>query len=352
MFRYSNSLSAARRSLAGFPRDAFARTDETDDAIFYAQERIVSHLDSVALRTVEDVIAQLVIEEEPIILDLMASWDSHIPNSIEPAEVVGLGLNEDELSANEALSEFVVHDLNKDPRLPFADGQFDAVICTVSVDYMTRPLEVFRDVGRVLQPGGLFLVIFSNRYFPPKVVKMWRETSEEERVLLVADFFDETAAFEQPRVFVSRGKPRPKDDKYAHLGIPSDPVYAVYADRRGGFDLRRKIVADRQRIPYPVSEEEIQRRKTRVKDTLRCPYCDQGLEKWKVPDTPFVEWPSEFQFICFNDVCAYFVGGWGAMASQGNPCSYRFMYDPLTNGCHAIPVLTAKALREGIVEGE
>jgi SAM-dependent methyltransferase len=349
MFTYLNSLPVANKRLGRFPSDAFARADETDDALFYAQERLVSHLDSVALRTVEDVIAQLVIEQEPVILDLMASWDSHIPDSVQPAKVVGLGLNERELSANRALSEFVVHDLNKDPRLPFVDGQFDAAICTVSVDYMTRPLDVFREVGRVLQPGGLFLVVFSNRFFPPKVVKIWREAGEEERVLLVADLFDESAVFDLPRVFVSRGKPRPKDDKYAQLGIPSDPVYAVYSDRRGGFDLRRKIVVDRQRIPYPVSEEEIGERKARIKDTLRCPYCDEMLEKWEVPDTPFVEWPSEFQFICFNDECAYFLGGWSTMASQGNPCSYRFMYDPLTDGCHPIPVLSRDALREGIV---
>jgi SAM-dependent methyltransferase len=351
MLRYLQSLPV-ENAIRRFSKDAFSRTDETDDAVFYAKDRFVSHLDSVALSTIEDVIGQLVIDEEPVILDLMASWDSHIADTIHPAKMIGLGLNENELSENKALSEFVIHDINKNPRLPFDSGVFDAVTCSLSVDYMTHPLEVFREVVRILAPGGLFLVTFSNRFFPPKVVRIWRDASEEERVLLVADFFDEAPGFEQPRVFVSKGKPRPKDDKYAHLGIPSDPVYAVYAAKRGGFDKSRKIIVDLQRTPYPFSKEEIEQRRSRVKDTFRCPYCDERLNKWEVPDSPYIEWPSEFQYICFNDECAYFVGGWHTMASQGNPCSYRFMYDPPTDGCHPIPVLSRQALRDGIVNGE
>jgi SAM-dependent methyltransferase len=348
MLKYTSSLPIARQTRR-LPKDAFARVDESDDSIFYATDRMVSHLDSAALLTVRDLIDQLVVEEEPAILDLMASWDSHIPGTIRPARVMGLGLNRNELAANQALSDYVVHDLNHDPRLPFEDGAFDAVICTVSVDYMTRPLEVFQEVRRVLRAGGVFLVIFSNRFFPPKVVKIWRQSSEEERLLLVADYFDMTPGFEQPRVFVSRGKPRPKDDKYFHLGIPSDPIYAVYAETRGAFDRRRRIVVDRRPAAYPFSEEEIRRRKGQVRETLRCPYCDAPLDKWEVPNSPFIEWSSEFQYICFNDQCTYFAAGWNTMAVRGNPCSYRFMYDPPTGGCHPIPVLSRDALKDGIV---
>jgi hypothetical protein len=97
------------------------------------------------------------------------------------------------------------------------------------------------------------------------------------------------------------------------------------------------------------SAEELQQRTRQVKETLCCPHCDSRLEKWEVPDTPFIEWASEFQFICFNDECPYFEGGWSVMGSQDNACSYRFMYDPESGGCHAIPVLTKEALREHIV---
>ena len=101
----------------------------------------------------------------------------------------------------------MLHDLNEDPILPFEDGTFDVVLNTVSVDYMTRPLEVFREIARILKPGGLFLVIFSNRMFPQKAVKIWKESNEAERVMLVEDFFRVTDDFEPARVFVSKGKP-------------------------------------------------------------------------------------------------------------------------------------------------
>ena len=122
---------------------------------------------------------------------IMAGWDSHISGDLRAREAVGLGLNENELRKNKVLPEAVIHDLNKDPYLPFPDNRFDVVVNTVSVDYMTKPAEVFKEVGRVLKPGGLFLVIFSNRMFPEKAVKVWREAGEEERVLLVEDFFKE-----------------------------------------------------------------------------------------------------------------------------------------------------------------
>jgi hypothetical protein len=99
----------------------------------------------------------------------------------------------------------------------------------------------------------------------------------------------------------------------------------------------------------PFNSDEIAARKARVKETLRCPYCDQALAKWRVPDSPFNEWPSEFQYICFNDACDYFVAGWGTMAAQGAFGSYRFMYDPPTDGCHPVAVLSLSAMREGIV---
>ena len=177
-------------SIAYTPED-FAREDESDDSLFYATDRMVSHLDSVALATVKAVIGQLVIEKDPVILDLMASWDSHIPESLDCEKLVGLGLNPRELTENRGLDEFVLHDLNKDPSLPFEDNCFDVVLNTVSVDYMIRPIEVFKEVGRILKPGGLFLVTFSNRWFRQKVTKIWRTISDSERVTLVEDIFSQ-----------------------------------------------------------------------------------------------------------------------------------------------------------------
>ena len=333
-----------------FIKDAFSRLDEGDDATFYSRDRFVSHLDSFALDTVKKVIGQLVVEENPAILDLMAGWDSHIPEELRPSRVVGLGLNENELSRNAVLSEIVIHDLNKDPSLPFPDQTFDIVINTVSVDYLTKPLHVFREIGRILKPGGLFLVIFSNRMFPQKAVKVWKESSEEERVLLVEDFFQAVGSFEKPSVFLSKGKPRPKDDKYYQEGIPSDPIYAVYADKKGGARKERPVIT----IAFGdfLEGHELEERKKAIKETLSCPYCGKKLRKWAVPKNPFAyTWDNDFMYICFNDTCPYFVRGWDVMYREGNRgVSYRLMYNPDKDRCLPVPVPTPKALKEGIID--
>src|SRR5512139_1947428 len=134
-------------------KEAFSRFDESDDSLFYATDRFVQHLDAAALDTVEQLVGSLIGEESSVILDLMAGWDSHIPGTLKPRRVVGLGLNGNELARNRALTEWVIHDLNRDPTLPFPDGMFDVVLNTVSVDYMTQPVEVFCEVGRILKPG-------------------------------------------------------------------------------------------------------------------------------------------------------------------------------------------------------
>ena len=335
-----------------YAKGAFSRQDETDDALFYETDRFVGHLDSEARRTIERLIRTLIVDEDAAILDLMAGWDSHIPKAVKAARVVGLGLNENELKQNPALTAYVIHDLNKEPRLPFEDNSFDVVLNTVSVDYITRPMEVFPDVGRVLKPGGLFLVVFSNRMFPQKAVQVWREAGEDERVLLVEELFEGAGVFERATLFVSKGKPRPKDDKYASFGIPSDPVYAVYADKSGGSPVGKKRPAVTMFCEPCEHESSPSMRKKAIKDTLACPHCGERLRKWAVPDSPFGQtWDNDFMYICFNDSCPYYVKGWDHMYKEGNRgVSYRLMYNPEKDCCMPIPVPSPKALRESIVE--
>ncbi|MBN2123660.1 MAG: class I SAM-dependent methyltransferase [Deltaproteobacteria bacterium] len=346
--------NAGNRTVPSFPADAFSRLDPSEDHVFYARDRFVSHIDATALATVEQVIGRLIVEDHPAVLDLMSGWDSHIPGNLKPREVVGLGLNGNELRRNKALTRYVLHDLNADPTLPFPDNAFDAVLNTVSVDYMVRPVEVFREVGRVLRPGGLFLVVFSNRMFPQKAVKIWRESGEDERVLLVEDFFRMAGGFDKPSVFLSKGRPRSEDDKYAHLGIPSDPVYAVYAEKKGGDPHRKSRPEIRLTYGESLSREELERRKKAVKETLCCPHCGEKLKKWAVPDNPFCcTWDNDYMYICFNDACPYYVRGWDFMYREGNRgASYRLMYNPEKDCCMPVPVPSPRALRESIVEEE
>lgn len=346
------SVSAARMQPPEeiFGEDAFSRLDESDDSLFYARERMVQHLDADALATVAWLIGRLVVEERPAVLDLMASWDSHLPEALVPAEVVGLGLNEGELKKNPALTRRLLHDLNREPRLPFADDSFDCVLCTVSVDYLVRPFEVFAEAGRVLKPGGLLLVIFSNRMFPQKAVRVWREATEAERVLLVEDYIRCSGPFGPSSLFVSKGRST-QNDQYAASGAPGDPVYAVYAEKAGGDPARPArpcLVDDRHAMPPAHLVDE---RKRRACETLECPYCGERMLKWTVPQTPFTEWDRDVMHVCFNDECPYYQRGWGAMSAQGI-CgfSYRVLFDRASGSFHCMPVHSSRALRENIVE--
>jgi SAM-dependent methyltransferase len=292
----------------------------------------------------------MIVEERPEILDLMASWDSHL-GSITPGRVVGLGLNRNELDANHVLDERVIHDLNRDPVLPFDDASFDVVLNTVSVDYLTRPFEVVAEAARVLRPGGLLLVLSSNRFFPEKAVRIWREASDQERVMIVEDYLDSCDLLGPSSTYSVQGRPRPATDRYAHLGLPSDPIFAVWAEKVGGPAGRPERRPPDLEPWFVRDPDELERRKAAVAETMSCPYCSERLRKWAVPQTPFTEWDQEFLYVCFNDRCPYLLRGWRAMAEQGNTgFSYRLMFNPGNGRCLPMPIPSLKALRESIVD--
>ncbi len=213
-----------------FSPEAFDRGDPADDRLFYRQPRFVQHIDAHAIDTTRGLYGRL-IPEGSRVLDLMSSWTSHLPEDLETRSVDGLGLNAEELSANPRLSRRVVQDLNRDTHLPFDDGAFDAAVCTVSVEYLTRPFDVFDEMARVLAPGGIFVVTFSNRWFPPKAIRVWTEIHPFERMGLVREYFSRNGHFNRLETFSSQGWPRPDDDKYAGQMLVSDPVFAVWGRR-------------------------------------------------------------------------------------------------------------------------
>lgn len=202
------------------------RVDENADQQFYSEPRLVVHVDEHFIATLGKFLSTK-LPLQATILDLMSSYKSHLPADYRAAKVVGLGMNATELSRNSQLTESVIQDLNQNPQLPFADASFDVVLNTVSVQYLQRPVEVFSEVGRVLKPGGLHIVSFSNRMFPTKAVQIWRQLNEAERVELVRQYFDESGQFGAVEVFREVNQPRWVS---AYLG-GNDPVYIVYAGR-------------------------------------------------------------------------------------------------------------------------
>ena len=176
-------------------RFEFMRQDEGPDSLFYRQPRLVVHIDDQAIAAVGRLFEEFV-PPNSVVLDLMSSWRSHWPAGHPKARMTGLGLNAVEMQENPDLDDYVLHDLNVEPRLPFDDDTFDAVVLTVSVQYLIRPIEVFRDVGRVLRAGGPFLVIFSNRMFFTKAVRIWTVTNDEQKMDLVASYFQYAGVYE------------------------------------------------------------------------------------------------------------------------------------------------------------
>jgi SAM-dependent methyltransferase len=194
-----------------FEAQAFTRADESPDDRFYVQPRFVEHIDDAAIADVE----RLHRERLPAggeILDLMSSWVSHLPPDVAYARVAGLGMNAAELARNPRLDAFVVHDLNASPALPFPAASFDAATICVSIQYLTDPVAVLRDLARVVRPGGLAIVTFSNRCFPTKAVAIWQALDDRGHVTLVSKYF-ELAGWRSIEQVTS--PPRPQDPLYA-----------------------------------------------------------------------------------------------------------------------------------------
>jgi SAM-dependent methyltransferase len=201
---------------AAFPPGFFDRDDPEDDRVFYSWTRLVTHIDDGAIAAVAELYEELGLDGT--VLDLMGSWVSHFRRA--PQQLTVLGMNAEELAANPQAAATAVHDLNADPVLPFPDAAFDAVVCCVSVDYLTRPVEVFADVARVLRPGGPFVCTFSNRCFPTKAIRGWLYSTDEQHCTIVAEYFRLSGRFGEP--VVQRRTPP------GHRG---DPLYAVWAAR-------------------------------------------------------------------------------------------------------------------------
>jgi SAM-dependent methyltransferase len=211
-----------------FSDDPFQRADETVDSDFYSQARHINHLDEAAQKQLKSVYNELIPPHSEI-LDLMSSVNSHIDDRLESKKITGLGMNEEELTANPVLNEIVVHDINQQQRLPFDDASFDIIVCSLSIEYITQPSRLFDEVARLLRPEGRFIISFSNRWFPTKAIQVWNNLHDFERIGLVMEHFIASAHFSDINTYSLRGIPRPRNDRH---NIPlSDPIYVVWADR-------------------------------------------------------------------------------------------------------------------------
>jgi SAM-dependent methyltransferase len=196
-----------------FPPDAYAREDESPDSGFYGFPRRVVHIDDGAIAALCALYAE-VLPAGGRLLDLMSSWRSHLPPG--EREVIGLGMNAEEMADNPQLTKSLVHDVNREPRLPFGDAEFDGATCAVSIQYVIHPVRLFRELRRVLKPDAPFVVSFSNRCFPAKAVAVWLGTSDQQHRLLVRSYFEAAGGW------------RDVADEDRSPDGNGDPLYAVW----------------------------------------------------------------------------------------------------------------------------
>lgn len=202
------------------PAELFQRADESSDLDFYRQPRLVAHIELETIEAVTKLYREL-LPPGGAILDMMSSWISHLPAEVDFARVAATGMNGRELEANPRLTDYKVHDLNADPQLPFEDASFDAVTCCVSVQYLTRPIEVFADVARVCRAGAPLIITFSNRCFPTKAVAAWQNLGDEGHLKLVSYYLQSAGSWDN--IEMRDCTPHPA----------REPLFAVTARRRG-----------------------------------------------------------------------------------------------------------------------
>lgn len=204
------------------------KLDETDDTLFYDMPRFVTHVDELFIQQLTDLYRER-LKPNTRIFDLMSSWVSHLPDEMEFEHVEGHGLNEEELARNPRLDHYFVQNLNQTQLLPLPDRSFDAVLNTVSVQYLQRAEAVFAEIYRILKPGGIAIVSFSNRMFYQKAIQAWRDGSEGDRVELVKRYFAAVPGFSEPEV-IARPSTLPRVLQLMGLA-GGDPFYAVIAER-------------------------------------------------------------------------------------------------------------------------
>ncbi|MDJ0517036.1 MAG: class I SAM-dependent methyltransferase [Trichodesmium sp. MO_231.B1] len=211
------------------------KLDDSDDRLFYSFPRFVTHVDEGFIDQLTNLYRDR-LQPHTRILDMMSSWVSHLPEEIEFSHIEGHGMNEEELAKNRQLNHYFVQDLNKDLKLPLPDQDFDAVINCVSIQYLQYPDAIFYEIHRILKPGGIAIISFSNRMFSQKAIAAWRDNSEEGRVELVKSYFESVRnangvpGFSQVEV-ISQKSNVPSFLQMLGLG-GGDPFYVVIAYRQ------------------------------------------------------------------------------------------------------------------------
>jgi hypothetical protein len=206
------------------------KLDDGNDRAFYDVPRFVTHVDAGFIDRLTSLYRERLAPNTRI-FDMMSSWVSHLPDEMQFEYVQGHGLNEAELAKNPRFDSYFIQNLNQDLKLPLEDASFDAVLNTVSVQYLQYPEAIFAEIYRILKPNGIAIFSFSNRMFYHKAIAAWRDASESDRVELVKGYFNSVPGFSEPESIVHVSQ---VPDIFRLIGVGGgDPFYAVIARKVG-----------------------------------------------------------------------------------------------------------------------
>ncbi len=201
------------------PSELFLRQDNQPDHLFYQQPRLVTHIDDATIAALTEFYREF-LPAGCDLIDLMSSWISHLPEELPLGEVIGHGMNGEELSANPRLSRFVVQDLNENQQLPFESESVDRACIVVSIQYLTQPVSVLKELHRMLRAGGALCIAMSHRCFPTKAILAFHQLNRDDRIALVGEYAAR-AGFTDIQ-FIDRSPPH------------ADPLWLITAKKTAG----------------------------------------------------------------------------------------------------------------------
>ena len=200
------------------------KLDPNNDQEFYTFPRFVTHVDQGFIDQLTNLYRER-LQPQTSVLDLMSSWVSHLPDDLQFDHVEGHGMNQEELAKNPRLDHYFVQNLNDNPKFPLEDNHFDAVLIAVSVQYLQYPEAIFSEIHRILKPGGMVIVSFSNRMFYQKAISAWRDGTDAMRIQLVKNYFRSISGFSKPEVIKNVSNLPSFLQMLGMMG--ADPFYAV-----------------------------------------------------------------------------------------------------------------------------
>ena len=204
------------------------KLDPGNDQEFYNYPRFVTHVDQGFIDQLSNLYQER-LQPQTRILDLMSSWVSHLPDEVEFDHIEGHGMNQEELAKNPRLDHYFVQNLNENPKLPLEDNVFDAVLIAVSVQYLQYPEAIFSEIHRILKPGGIVIVSFSNRMFYQKAISAWRDGTDAVRIQFVKNYFRSISGFSKPEVVMNVSTLPSFLQMLGMMG--ADPFYAVISQK-------------------------------------------------------------------------------------------------------------------------